>query len=739
MFEDIMCVLGGFFTAYLIIRLVRSFRGGVGVILLLLWQVGTAQAAYMHCHNVGSVQGSCSREDYNSAAYTTLNYANSSTGYIAPGATADLVIFPSDWTKVYWSANSSSGPGAPFTANLGHVSDGFTFDFDPQSYGSYGVTNQVASWTFTNVLQGVQEVKLSVYDTNGVTKWSTNLMVNPGTFTWSMTNAIGNGVPFTWGATYNPGASGDFMPVTAGGSSFSQTGSSYTSSSNQQLNTYVDPFYNLPPPPSSITSSNQIVQDRLNAQGLANAIMQAMSIEMQYFSGLTNLSSGGGGDGATLTNQLNKLQEIASQATNGNGLLAQIATNTLNTAINALNIATNAAFLPGIYTNSSGIYSNTLGLKPYSYGDITNALGTNWTALTNLVASIIGGATGGFDGAITNDLNFGIITLPGSVPGCMVVPLPPVGGMAYWLDFDLFNSGTTLSATLIAWIPFVRKWLAYGINVALFWAVVYRLDSVMQDSIKHGLVAAKPSSAAGLAGYVAQVAASPVFIAAVGGLLAILPTLALTWLVTWGWSNPYSASAGNDLLQSVADAAGHTGQVMQTYAAGLGLAIPFDVLFLAMTVWTLCFFFTQYYINFIIMCLWVCGLLMPVVVLLLAGDQVRGDQMRFENFSGSSISVSNLDGQVLSFPAGVTDRTVVDHAVWVSGTNGFEVDPSWGVYQVVRAYGDTNFPGMVQFRTSTGYSPYQWWIFGFNGGLIICGTAWAVSAARSGILLRVRE
>lgn len=734
MFKDIMCLLGGFFTAYLIIKVVRSFRGGVGVGLLLLGGMQPVDAAttYLslrfHNNTASTYQvlfyGQISPNWYNVCA---------SAGMSVPGYTSQTnsCVLGNDfsawqcWGKI-GSAPNYAGDGTYcggastalyYTAGGTYILDA-TIGTAVQPYTNYWYN---INYCNTNKCPVTMTLTFSYPGSNNVVRISPLLQNGSVPDCWDVkeTNVFGSGKAFSYSLMRTGCPTEDRVPqlVSNGASSTDGGSAGALATFAQTTRQNGDPGLN------SATDGDTNRSDRVIAHQDAMAIKRSIDESADLLDHDMEALYDAIRAGPTNTGSSSNVYS---------GVLNDIKTNTLATAANT----------GAIYTNTAGIYTNTLQV---SSGDwVTNGMGP-FAGLTNIGGGTNAGVWSVGLGSATNGLGN---VWSGSVvgtPGALAVSLPAPGGGSYVLDLDVFSSMTGIHLKLLAVAPWIKMWFSWALTYMLFWLVFYHL---YEHSVAIGLVASSvpQSSAGGLLQFMTRMGTRATLISVVGGIFAITPVAAMSILHSYGLFSPFSAA--NGLLESISSIS-DSGMVsiILTYVDELTIFIPFDTLFLFMTIWPLVFFTVAYFHNFIVIVLMSLGMTLPLFVVGLfsvcQSVDVQAEQVRFENLTGGSIVVSNLvdSSRVLSFAPGVSEDLVLVPGDYVMGTNGFTVAPS-GHYDVIRAFGmsDTNSGiSWVAFEQAAGYTAVDWWMIGMNLGFAVFGTAWAVSCARSGLLLRVRE
>lgn len=735
-----MCWLGGFFTAYLIIRAVRSFRGGVGCLVVLLG-AGSVEAATGHFYmklinnSDSSITPTVMRND-NGGAFANGGTQAAVGAHSTSSWTYDYLGY-TDHTYQIYCTNSSSHVG----------SDVVTMALTNTVYCTVGgaapsYTNQVkclGPWTNNascSVMLWLTVTNEALHIGNTATEGpfligdvmpqvcATNILGVDGS---------GNGIPWTWTLRRSGCQNEDYMPVPIpdwdGPSSPDVINNPGTGGS-------VDPGITQNPPPVSNDDTNRTDRTEWNSQldairrGIAELAGKVSTWPKQ------DVQTGLLGQIATNTGQQTSWTNLFSNQTNQLDELRAIKTNTFNTAKNVMDFATNAnAFFGSMNTNMATVITNTD--SPTS-SDLSNAVAAALAAgnyASNLFTTEWQKAGGEGEWA-TNGMNSG--WLGGTGPSApfqnpMAVSIGHVGATYYTLSCSLRRNVDFLSLKLLTLVPWVRKWLAWAVALTLFLLCADRMDEVIRQMYFGAQISIKPAGAGSVKLYGMRVASLIYLVGTTIVVLAIVPTILIAWLHSSGVENPMSATAFLDDIVNMGDSA--VVEVAKEYLTVLMLMIPIDAVGTALFTWITFYFTARFWLRIGLEVVRWLGFVIPCLVFLWAGS-VQAGQLRFENLSGASVVTSN-GYEVVTFPVGVTERMAIADGTWSLGaSNSFTV---LGGYQVVRACGDTNAPGTVVLVQWQGYSPYSWWVIGMNCGFLIFGTTWAVSAARSGILLRVRE
>lgn len=727
MFEDLMSLMAGFLTAYLILRAVRSFRGGVGILVLGFGLKVYGQDTFQ-CHN-------------DSACYVSFCFWDGSYGcgnptpVLAPGTSYDMHLCASaNWYVEVTLTNSCSVLGT--LGNYPRTCAGVTTPLHFSSGGGCSGLPAVTNWGIassyvtpggTNVMFD-QFGKLVIY-TNGVPAGTNIFNMGPGGVTNSLvlTNPIaGYTGPFTFSLLAPGNGTNDFVPIVVGTNAGNpnSSGFSVAPATNADTFTWSNPVNNIPKDPS-VTNLNSQIQSQMQNQALLNqvgnlqaalqkgdnGVSNAVASLAGSIQGNTNVSDAGTHSAlGVVTQQLGSLQGLASNL--NLGLMG-----------NGSNVA---GWLPTLNSN----------LASPDWGMVSNALFGNglndWLAASNALKSGWLSEMGGIEG--TNSTVKTNVDTPGG-EGNLTVDLAGPGGATYTLDFNPFHQTSGPWLAFLQAIPWIRYWVSWAIAFAVWWLCVQRLDElVISGSLAAAMSASKGAGSA--VGYGVKLVAGPFISVLITAVIASLPTAAMAWMTTRGIANPLSAPSFLGTLGDIGSMGSSFTVMVEEFASFLLIVWPFDVLLVGFANWVTFYFTAGYFYRMMTAALRCFGFYVPVVVVGFCSLDIRGEQIRFENFTGSAVVVSN-GARVLSLPPGVSDKMVIPYGNWITASNGFTVNADG--YQVVRAYGDTNNVGVVYFEQADGYSAYQWWMWGMNCGFLIFGTTWAISAARSGILLRVRE
>lgn len=728
MFEDIMCLLGGFLTSYLIIRAVRSFRGGVGLWLCVsVGSAGTVLGGSVTAHLTKT--GTCEAR-YRFQTWSGASWTGSLSGlvpgdpqYSGSGTKDCRLLFKIGSTPL--ADGSDASVIESWTANL-DANEVHNYDFSC----SGSVTNYVKCFpAWTNTASCSVVLRLQILDGNGavVDDLSTAPMV-PGDV-WParcLTNALGQGVPYSVKLERSGCQEDDYVPVVLvegpATGNVNSGGVTPTPPTNNTINN---------PPPIAGDDTNRTDRTMENSQ--LDAIRRALGDLAGKVSTWPKQDTQTGLLGQIATNTVSS--GAPSVLTNQLDELRQIKTNTFNTAANVLDFATNAnAFFGSMNTNMGVLLTNT---DSPTFDGLSNGVALAMAA-GNAASNLFQGEfqrEGGEADWGTNGMNGGWVNGAGpSRPGAnpMAVTIGTVGGVTHVVNFSIFRSAQWLSQKLLTVMPWVRKWLAWAIALTLFMLCADRMDEIIRQMYMGAQISVKPAGGGSVKLYGLRVTSLIYMVGITITLLAIVPTALLAWLHSAGVENPLSATAFMDDIVNIGDS--WFVQIVQEYLATLLLMVPIDVVGTAIFTWVSFYFTARFWLRIGLEAVRWLGFVIPCLMLLAL--PVAGAQLRFENLSGSPVVASN-SYEVVTLPVGVTDLNLSAGTWAVGSTNGFTVGSDG--YQVVRAWGDTNAPGIVVLSQWQGYSSYGWFVMGMNLGLVVFGTAWAISAARSGILLRVRE
>lgn len=725
MIQDIVCIMAGFLTAYLILRAVRSFRGGVGVLVLL----GTCGQAfgtfYWDVYNDCSAGHDIyyySRIDSNAEngpvvihsgqfAHILFNYGPAVTCYVR---IIDTGVQTASWSQAY--------AGAP-NPKVDHYTCA-----PPPSY-----TNEVVCvGPWTNNASCCVGVWFEA--TNAVTHGeytSASRQMCPGDVMPQMcatnilgTDANGNGIKADWALKRTGCLDEDYITqVIQSGTTGSSGGggSPGTPGGGQPAPVPGDTGHQNPAPngDTNRTDGMMLHQDlaaltRLVSkeakQDMANGMLGQMRDALNVIKNNTNVAAGD----ITVTNSFNVT--VTNNLAGITNLLADIKTNTSP----LMDLASNLV--------SSVVKLATNNLASTAQEFVENAI-------TNRMASIIDGVTNGAGAAFASGMGQftnGMVPWGGSAGNFSGSAMRMPFAVGWFIDANLMNHGGGARDALFSVAPWIRKWLGWAITATVFWLILYRADELWRDVIKGTTNIGQGGDAAV---YGVRVVSSAVVGPFVVGLLAIIPTLVIAWKNTHGIVNPMSVTGFAEDLSWMGEV--KVVQVSIAFYNVLDQFIPFNVLFTGMTTWLLFFVVSLFWFLISGLVLWGINRVAPCLAfglfLVWQTNDIQADQVRFENLCGSSVTVSNGE-YVLTFPGGVTE-IVLEPGDWYAGTNWFTVEPD--AAEVVRASGDTN--GVQVFSAGTGKTPVEWYMLGFSSGMVIFGATWIISLARSGILLRVRE
>jgi len=772
MFEDIMCLMAGFITAYLIIKAVRSFRGGVGVLLLLLSAAAVRAATVPVVVNYSGFPGA----GYQITTQITVgcgadhsqpgqNFVDSTTGasgqFTRNFDTGNCASRPCVYVQVVANGANTlgvawcpSGTTLAINYNGGQGQNGVVTNTDAVVCVS-GWTNR-QSCCVSLALMATNSTLHLHYDSLPTAQ------ICPGSVmpAFCMTNLVGtdgqgNGIGFSVTIWRSGCLEDDYIPVILSGG---DSGPLPRGGGGGVPGPTKPPKDDRPPPDSPYDTNktgDQVLHNDLaqlirvvakdsTLAGVGKSVDETADLldyDLESVKDAINNTTNYMGGGLSLdelrrikTNTAGILSQGHADAMGlSAGLIGYAATNAQGEVIR--DAAGNPIHIPGvldlIYSNGLPVTStqvvgmfDSTGTIAGIVGVVTNRYGSNWTA------SGMGRLTNGYTKWGTN------VTQPFDDP--MVVSHPSGGGgiMGLVMSFSILRQRGLLQDDFVAAGPWIRKWIAWGVTLALWWLCVARCDEAVTSVAKVAAVSAKPSGGV-VDAYLLRGTVGLMIALAITTAMATLPTAAIAWLETEGITGWAPWSGGQGFASDIVNVgASHFVAIMQEYWSILVVFVPLNVIFLAIVSWAVFFFTVQFWFGLVCTALRVMGMMIPALLFCALAVECRADVVRFENLSGNQVVASN-GVEVLSFPVGTTDKLVLHPGNWICGTNGFTV--SSGGFQVVRAVGDTNMLGGMVFIQADGYSGYGWFMWGMNCGFVVFGTAWVVSCARSGILLRVRE
>lgn len=731
--DNTLCWIAGAFLAYLVIRGIRGMWTKVGCLLLVTQAAVTLEAATtsMRVYNNGSlgltVAGYCKNNgdctspvDANwlgttisPGTYATINTGNSHitshpTLYASFEGTYNGVPFSycpgftwGNATDVYWNGSSWSGPPVNPTWYTNTISMKNTNWFDTK-------------------------YTINIYSTNGTLMTNYNVTMMPDVkydLNFSYTN------DFTVTVTGPGDKSTDFEDRTVATTQGESAGTSATNpSNNNATGSRYDPFADLQA--NVPTTTNQMVADRQNAQGIVNSIDRGLQ---QLGNQLQSLGTIGGVGGATYlgqistntaaaTNQMSDLGAIKTNTAVATNLLSDIKTNTgaleggalaaasnlLGAAHNTLlNTASNAYF-------GEGSYGADLGAKA---GGLTNQLANGWADVSNIDDS-----AGPLDISMSN------------------------GRKTYWLSLNPLSSkladnpdgiwgrmsgGITKLASGMTWLK--SKFIAIIFFILWWWMYKDIQQAIEKAAVPAGMIRPPSADWKGILG-------SLTF----GLLLQTIITTTIMGIPT-ALAAYYDNMAGADahLLPGAGLqddlAAGSMGS-NSSYALAalqvLALFIPFTTLFTAIGNYLAFILLKDRLLNWVFIALRVAGNTYGRCLAwgtLLAGLTVappaEATELHVANWTTNTVQLTN--DIVMSFPPGQYALNL-QPGTWTNTQGILDLPDSWRIAYVLSIAHAPDGTNLV-FSVAGAETPVSAAVEGFGWGFMVFSTLWAVSLVRAGL------
>ena len=740
---DYLLFAAGFACGFLVIRGIRSFWT-LGACFALLAGPGVQAGTYIH-NGANSSYVAQLHAGANTNCSGTLIY----NGPIAAGQTVDItgaVTAGSTYTLC-------SGPSGTYSFCEYSVALNHTYEMCTAIPPSH--TNFVSNFTFTNTAAWAQTYQLWTVSAATGLPVSTNwLTVEPGVQSVSMTNALGPDVGFSWVVFGPRGPEFDFLPGTiiSGSAAGTASGSSDPSDMGVVGGTPITSFGRIPESFSNIPT-NALIADRVNAQGIIDAIGQ--SANQQTLQLLSSLGAGFGNLGSGLTNS-------AGSDTNSLEELRKIKTNTLVSA----DYAKYQTNLQGWLSVASNRITRTIMEGTIGYA--SNGVKAAWELMP---------LKGSFD-SVTNGLvteglleeGVGPITDPDDSTWKLNLALPKAGDPSHSksLSMNPFAAlGGALSVKLVAIAGWVRYWVTWAIVVVAFWLGCHEISERFDTALILSANVAVPAfglddvaavMAGGVTGGLSAVysvlkKAIPVVLTVfITVAIGLMPTTLFAMLLNWGYG-PLLFQGPEAYLNSVGIGQG-LGSKMLELLAWCNVFFPLHLMAIAL-VNLIVFRFVAWSLLVVVATLmramiqaeknstviditpgdwnvlpWGVGL-----ALLLGSQTVQGAKVQVENWTPESVGMTNVDlGVAFSFPPGVV-QVNLEAGLYSYGTNGYEVElTATDNLQIVRYVSsvDTNSPSVLASQ-SQARCEEDWFLYGFGLGFGVFGASWAVSVFRQGI------
>lgn len=743
--ENLMYWVAGFFTAYLVVRGIKSIWAG-GLVFLCLLPIDTsAQTVYLRVWNQHTSGSSIAVDYQRQHGGTDFEVAIQGTGTLANGGLSSFISFSAggDLTDNFryrvssvggvatgetewrlFSATSTDMAGADalleITETAASIPTTFTNYFSVECWtNNLGVSADVTVDAYQRYdlvdfpnMQGTQEVLVSRITPSsagvpesggsggawrvppGGTVCFTNDSLVPIDFFFS-----GPGTHQTdWQGTTETNLT-DQTPTIytntppANGTNISYNGGAPTSATNP------DPFANIPQ--RNPASTNRDVNARQDAEGIVKAISDGGSLtggklDLIYgaltngFGGSSGGSTDGDGDG------LNDVQE---------DLLRVIATNT-TTLSNMLYQATNLAGIQGLaaaaFTEAQSIYSSSTGSMGQAMLVVSNV---DWT--------------------LTNSLN----PAERSESSLLSVHIGTLAGKDYVINFDP-NQDSTLLADFFDVLRFTKAWWSLFIGLGLFWVMFREVMEYQKITVLNVAQVAKMPTA-GVANLAARATFGTFLVATITTFVGMLPFTALgvVSLFSGVSAMPETLDVGTSVENS-----GLSNPIIETmlkYFWAFLQLVPLRELVTAFLQWAVFQFYMPWLFGLITTILGAFNIMVLgrciLPFLFLASSAAA--QLELHNLTGTNLVWTNAS-RILEFPPGET-RIDIEPG-WNFAEDGTEVDlPLTEDLQVMRVSRDPGGGIEVDIGFATSAADFFW--YGFAAGLSLFGLLAAVSAVKSGL------
>jgi len=730
MFEMIVGFVCGFGVAYLVIRAIRSFGGGVGLVLVLLpLQVGAqcetekhrfimtganGQTFSVHVlyENTGSGWSALSEREGAPDACVTAGSLNEVNDYAVQTINGAWNSKTHGWRV--WNDTLGAQAGSNGTYYQDAVPTPVTKYFT--SGGPAGVTNYTANFGLTNSGPLTAQYKVRFY-TNGVQAGSAQQYeLDPGdSFNYGTTNAFGVNQGYTYTVEGPGDLTNDYQrKLVASGDAVGVDSGVTDTSGNVPTQVNVDPINTFQSYTPSFT--NPIVAARQDAEAIRSTLSEGFN---QLRSVVQAQGTNGGSGSLTNAPDYSAVLDRIRTNTQWTGESGAAGTNLLTAMTNFLHSTTNVSS-----------YTNMLaeGLKYSSNAMAGVALwethgGSKFAAISNAVEA----GRGAWTAAVDNP-----------APSIMAVALP--GGRT--MNFDLLT-GTDWAAKIFGPASFIKRILIGVITFVLFWLAYDMLQG--RSVLVAGQLANTVRTPDGEPGdlILKKVLATAIIEAAVL-IAAFLPTVVVGVMDGYGWEAlPSGASLPYQLMNNggVDGASGTMTLVAQRFYHVLGEFVPWATLWVGV-VNLLAFRIFLDRVFFVVSAMVrAFGVYTSAVVLGMMLVEGEAAEIEVHNFVQGSLQISNAV-EVLTLPLGVTKLPLAAGSWWC-GTNEFEVIET-GVFDPTPRLrfaggGGTNSPPVYMVAMSDTVNVEVGFWLGWESGLMIFGFAWMVSAVRQGLTIAYRD
>lgn len=737
MYEKLIAFTAGFFVAFLVVKAIRSFRT-IGMCwimgMLIIPETMEGAAGLMYYRITNSAPQMMGYEIYrNGGLYqgkTGIGSGTSANSSKSGGGTWYFVLYyPYGPTVVYTSPTYDTSSGDQW----------FQYTWTGQADATY----YWACISVTNPCPSTEIAVIDVFVGGNLVGSIQDLIPAHGTYTKCLTNSEA----FTWQARPfldaverecalppQNGVSDDAtMPVPPGNDVNPGGGSTQKG----------------PIDPDEAVGTNIVENPNLTNQQWDRQNMAWLIQELNKIAG--EILAKTGIDYRpwlnTITNQLGSIDSKTFDyreywKTNNNQNTAMtnflsIMTNLQTQANTKLDqIKTNTAM---VATNTSMIETNT---RAFDTNNFLNSMSNNWETASNTAAQKMTEAYQ--NSGLANWTNFSwrnsATGLAMPADDFLTFNLGTVAGVTHKIDLNYTHwQASSLIGDVVGFANWIQFWLGWVIALALYIAVVYRLDELWPVVMGDLRENTKISSSASLKGMAAKVGVALPLIAMFAAFFIVLPTICCQLYASYA-SHGLIGNPLNGVGTPIDHVANGTIGGVSNFCIKAAkyllhlilMSIPWGVAATAFMNWIVFFQSSRFIANLLGAALWAFQKFLPLLILAVSTYYVQAGPVRFENLLGTNTAVSN-NTMIISIFAGEQKIEQLEAGTYNWGNTNFNV-PAWDA-KVVRftINKDNGQPMMIEGDEISTYNSFMW---GMVSGFSIFGAAWGVSAAWQGWNLR---
>lgn len=733
MLEKIIAFMGGFLTAYLVIRAMRSFKSITGCLLILMMPIMVQGQGWGYHYMKNESGGTVYKiyKLYNDEGYTSL-YGSQGAGDLGNGGVAGPFGDNTKWGKAEWY-DHSGGTLLQATA-MGKVVVGSPITNIYSGITTYTNYTSEVCCTNTQPISVIYSMTIYRVSDNEIVAFQQPIIPAFGYYCKTVT------LPYAWRFSMVPlwqqegheyGCYSTNTTPTVGTNNVPPETPDDSDGSNPGGNPTKDKY----PEINDGGETNQIANDNRNVEAILNALGIMNSKIIDYRPWLN-----------TTTNLLGQINDKTFDyreywKTNNNQNTAM--TNHLSTMTNQLGTLTNQGaqitnLLTQMNTNISNVRSNT---EPVD-ASLTNQLQGYMNTASNTASTIMGGifSTSGLQ-HLTN-FDWTRTETNGTMPAdteFLRFHLGQIGAVDHWIDLDYtHNMSSSLVADVVGFVNWVQFWLGWVISLVLYIAVVYRLDELWPVVLGDVRENTKVSSNATAKGYATKMLIGLPVVLMVAAFIVILPTILTQLYATYAMhgvsGNPMrgvTSPIQQVNLHAVPSISSFASNALQYVTHLITMAIPIGTASVAFMNWIIFYQMSRFIANLIGAALWTLQKFLPLLVIGICVSQVNAAQVRIENLTGQDVTFSNQTTQ-MKIPEGSMYVQELAMGSYDWGSTNFSV-PEFGCL-VLRF--EMKKSGEPYIETGQEWSTIDCFMYGMVTGFSIFGFAFVVNLMWQGWQLR---